>query len=123
MPLKVFGWYLMPLLRYGAWCEQVIMMPSYVNIEAMWMKVLWLIPGPPWEVAHRSAKERTPERWWWELGGVLEPVQASPVIIEDNCFIGSRCIVEGAHIEKKPCWALRGHHQSTRIIDVVVQNR
>jgi 2,3,4,5-tetrahydropyridine-2-carboxylate N-succinyltransferase len=36
------------------------------------------------------------------IGGVLEPVQAAPVIIEDNCFIGSRCIVvEGVHVGKE----------------------
>ena len=54
------------------------------------------------------------------IGGVLEPVQASPVIIEDNCFIGSRCIVvEGVRIEEE---AVLGANtvitQSTRIIDV-----
>ncbi len=54
------------------------------------------------------------------IGGVLEPVQASPVIIEDNCFIGSRCIVvEGVHIEKE---AVLGANvvltASTKIIDV-----
>jgi 2,3,4,5-tetrahydropyridine-2-carboxylate N-succinyltransferase len=54
------------------------------------------------------------------LGGVLEPVQAAPVIIEDGCFIGSRCIVvEGAHIEKE---AVLGANvvitKSTKIIDV-----
>jgi 2,3,4,5-tetrahydropyridine-2-carboxylate N-succinyltransferase len=54
------------------------------------------------------------------IGGVLEPVQAAPVIIEDNCFIGSRCIVvEGVRIESE---AVLGANvvitQSTRIIDV-----
>ncbi len=54
------------------------------------------------------------------IGGVLEPVQASPVIIEDNCFIGSRSIlVEGVRVEKE---AVIGANvvitQSTRIIDV-----
>jgi 2,3,4,5-tetrahydropyridine-2,6-dicarboxylate N-succinyltransferase len=54
------------------------------------------------------------------IGGVLEPVQAAPVIIEDNCFIGSRSIVvEGVHIEKE---SVLGANvvltQSTRIIDV-----
>ena len=40
------------------------------------------------------------------IGGVLEPLQASPVIIEDGCFIGSRCIVvEGVRVEKKRCLA------------------
>ena len=54
------------------------------------------------------------------IGGVLEPVQAAPVIIEDNCFIGSRCIiVEGAHLEEE---VVLGANTvitaSTRIIDV-----
>jgi 2,3,4,5-tetrahydropyridine-2-carboxylate N-succinyltransferase len=54
------------------------------------------------------------------IGGVLEPVQAAPVIIEDNCFIGSRCIVvEGVRIGAE---AVLGAGvtitQSTRIIDV-----
>ncbi|MBN8704181.1 MAG: 2,3,4,5-tetrahydropyridine-2,6-dicarboxylate N-succinyltransferase, partial [Bacteroidetes bacterium] len=54
------------------------------------------------------------------IGGVLEPVQAAPVIIEDGCFIGSRCIVvEGAHIGKE---AVLGANVvitgSTKIIDV-----
>jgi len=54
------------------------------------------------------------------IGGVLEPIQASPVIIEDNCFIGSRSIVvEGVHIGKE---AVLGANvvitKSTRIIDV-----
>ncbi len=54
------------------------------------------------------------------IGGVLEPLQASPVIIEDGCFIGSRCIVvEGVIVEKE---AVLGANvvltQSTKIIDV-----
>jgi 2,3,4,5-tetrahydropyridine-2-carboxylate N-succinyltransferase len=54
------------------------------------------------------------------IGGVLEPVQASPVIIEDDCFIGSRCIiVEGVRVKKG---AVLGANvvitQSTKIIDV-----
>lgn len=54
------------------------------------------------------------------IGGVLEPVQAAPVIIEDNCFIGSRCIVvEGAHVCRE---AVLGSNTvitgSTHIIDV-----
>jgi 2,3,4,5-tetrahydropyridine-2-carboxylate N-succinyltransferase len=54
------------------------------------------------------------------IGGVLEPLQASPVIIEDGCFIGSRCIVvEGVKVEKE---AVLGANvvltQSTKIIDV-----
>jgi len=54
------------------------------------------------------------------IGGVLEPVQAAPVIIEDNCFIGSRCIVvEGVRVEQE---AVLGANvvltMSTKIIDV-----
>jgi 2,3,4,5-tetrahydropyridine-2-carboxylate N-succinyltransferase len=54
------------------------------------------------------------------IGGVLEPVQAAPVIVEDGCFIGSRCIVvEGVHIQKE---AVLGANvvltKSTKIIDV-----
>ena len=54
------------------------------------------------------------------IGGVLEPLQASPVIVEDGCFIGSRCIVvEGVIVEKE---AVLGANvvltQSTKIIDV-----
>ena len=54
------------------------------------------------------------------IGGVLEPVQAAPVIIEDDCFIGSRCIVvEGVRVEKE---AVLGANVvltgSTKIIDV-----
>jgi len=54
------------------------------------------------------------------IGGVLEPLQANPVIIEDNCFLGSRCIVvEGVIIEKE---AVLGANvvltKSTKIIDV-----
>jgi len=54
------------------------------------------------------------------IGGVLEPLQAAPVIIEDNCFIGSRCIVvEGVRVEKE---AVLGANvvltMSTKIIDV-----
>ena len=61
--------------RYGAYISPgAILMPSYVNIGA------WVGAGVG-------------------VGGVLEPVQAAPVIIEDDCFIGSRAIVvEGAHI-------------------------
>jgi 2,3,4,5-tetrahydropyridine-2-carboxylate N-succinyltransferase len=54
------------------------------------------------------------------IGGVLEPVQAAPVVIEDDCFIGSRCIVvEGVRVEKE---AVLGANvvltASTKIIDV-----
>ena len=106
--------------RYGAYLSPgVIMMPSYVNIGA-WvgsgtMIDTWATVGSCAQIGsnvHLSGGVG--------IGGVLEPVQAAPVIIEDNCFIGSRCIVvEGARIGKE---AVLGANvvitQSTRIIDV-----
>lgn len=106
--------------RYGAYLSPgVIMMPSYVNIGA-WvgagtMVDTWATVGSCAQVGanvHLSGGVG--------IGGVLEPVQAAPVIIEDNCFIGSRCIVvEGAHIASE---AVLGANvvitKSTRIIDV-----
>ncbi|HPE98525.1 MAG TPA: 2,3,4,5-tetrahydropyridine-2,6-dicarboxylate N-succinyltransferase [Chitinophagales bacterium] len=108
------------IARYGAYVSKgVIMMPSYVNIGAYvdegTMVDTWATVGSCAQIGknvHLSGGVG--------IGGVLEPVQASPVIIEDNCFIGSRCIVvEGVHIEKE---AVLGANvvitQSTRIIDV-----
>lgn len=85
--------------RYGAHLAPgTILMPSYVNIGAYvdsgTMVDTWATVGSCAQVGknvHLSGGVG--------LGGVLEPLQATPVIIEDNCFIGSRCIiVEGAHI-------------------------
>jgi 2,3,4,5-tetrahydropyridine-2-carboxylate N-succinyltransferase len=106
--------------RYGAYLSPgVIMMPSYVNIGA-WvgagtMVDTWATVGSCAQIGsnvHLSGGVG--------IGGVLEPVQAAPVIIEDNCFIGSRSIVvEGARIATE---AVLGANvvitQSTRIIDV-----
>ena len=106
--------------RYGAYLSPgVIMMPSYVNIGA-WvgggtMIDTWATVGSCAQIGsnvHLSGGVG--------IGGVLEPVQAAPVIIEDNCFIGSRCIVvEGARIATE---AVLGANvvitQSTRVIDV-----
>jgi 2,3,4,5-tetrahydropyridine-2-carboxylate N-succinyltransferase len=95
------------------------MMPSYVNIGAYvdsgTMVDTWATVGSCAQIGknvHLSGGVG--------IGGVLEPVQAAPVIIEDNCFIGSRCIiVEGAHIGKE---AVLGANvvitNSTKIIDV-----
>jgi 2,3,4,5-tetrahydropyridine-2,6-dicarboxylate N-succinyltransferase len=108
------------IARYGAYLESgVIMMPSYVNIGA-WvgsgtMVDTWATVGSCAQIGknvHLSGGVG--------IGGVLEPVQASPVIIEDDCFIGSRCIVvEGVHVGKE---AVIGANvvltQSTHIIDV-----
>ncbi|MBP6183975.1 MAG: 2,3,4,5-tetrahydropyridine-2,6-dicarboxylate N-succinyltransferase [Saprospiraceae bacterium] len=108
------------IARYGAFLERgVIMMPSYVNIGA-WvgsgsMVDTWATVGSCAQIGrhvHLSGGVG--------IGGVLEPVQAAPVIIEDNCFIGSRCIVvEGVRVERE---AVLGANvvltQSTHIIDV-----
>jgi 2,3,4,5-tetrahydropyridine-2,6-dicarboxylate N-succinyltransferase len=106
--------------RYGAFIARgVILMPSYVNIGAFvdsgTMVDTWATVGSCAQIGknvHLSGGVG--------IGGVLEPVQAAPVIIEDNCFIGSRSIiVEGVHIETE---AVIGAGvtitQSTKIIDV-----
>jgi 2,3,4,5-tetrahydropyridine-2-carboxylate N-succinyltransferase len=106
--------------RYGAYiAKNVVLMPSYVNIGAFVdessMVDTWATVGscaPIGKCVHLSGGVG--------IGGVLEPLQASPVIIEDGCFIGSRCIVvEGVVVEKE---AVLGANvvltQSTKIIDV-----
>jgi len=106
--------------RYGSFIAPgVILMPSYVNIGAYidegTMVDTWATVGSCAQIGknvHLSGGVG--------IGGVLEPVQASPVIIEDDCFIGSRCVVvEGVKIEKEAVLGagviLTG---STRIIDV-----
>ncbi|MCL2562141.1 MAG: 2,3,4,5-tetrahydropyridine-2,6-dicarboxylate N-succinyltransferase [Rikenellaceae bacterium] len=105
MPLKTgyaeLGVRVVPhaLARYGAYLAPgVVMMPSYVNIGA-WvgegtMVDTWATVGSCAQVGRRVHLSGGVG-----LGGVLEPVQAAPVIVEDDCFIGSRCIVvEGARI-------------------------
>ncbi len=88
--------------RYGAYISKgVILMPSYVNIGAFvdegTMVDTWATVGSCAQIGknvHLSGGVG--------IGGVLEPVQASPVIIEDGAFIGSRCIVvEGARVGKR----------------------
>ncbi|MCE7039308.1 2,3,4,5-tetrahydropyridine-2,6-dicarboxylate N-succinyltransferase [Dyadobacter sp. CY312] len=88
--------------RYGAYISKgVILMPSYVNIGAYvdegTMVDTWATVGSCAQIGknvHLSGGVG--------IGGVLEPVQASPVIIEDGAFIGSRCIVvEGARVGKR----------------------
>lgn len=106
--------------RYGSYISPgVILMPSYVNIGA------WIGPGTmvdTWATVGSCAQvgAHVHLSGGVGIGGVLEPVQAAPVIIEDNCFIGSRCIVvEGALIGAE---AVLGANVvitgSTRIIDV-----
>ncbi|GDX47690.1 2,3,4,5-tetrahydropyridine-2,6-dicarboxylate N-succinyltransferase [Bacteroidota bacterium] len=106
--------------RYGAYVAGgVIMMPSYINIGAYvdegTMVDTWATVGSCAQIGkhvHLSGGVG--------IGGVLEPVQASPVIIEDHCFIGSRSIVvEGVIVREE---AVLGANvvltQSTKIIDV-----
>ncbi len=106
--------------RYGAHvAKNVVLMPSYINIGAYvdegTMVDTWATVGSCAQIGkgvHLSGGVG--------IGGVLEPLQAAPVIIEDGCFIGSRCIVvEGVIVEKE---AVLGANvvltQSTKIIDV-----
>lgn len=106
--------------RHGSYLSKgVILMPSYVNIGAYvdegTMVDTWATVGSCAQIGknvHLSGGVG--------IGGVLEPVQASPVIIEDGCFIGSRCIVvEGVRVCRE---AVLGANvvltQSTKIIDV-----
>ncbi len=108
------------IARYGSYLAPgVIMMPSYVNIGAYvgsgTMVDTWATVGSCAQIG-----ENVHLSGGVGIGGVLEPVQAAPVIIEDNCFIGSRSIVvEGVLIEKE---AVLGANvvitKSTKIIDV-----
>jgi 2,3,4,5-tetrahydropyridine-2-carboxylate N-succinyltransferase len=106
--------------RHGAYISKgVILMPSYVNIGAYvdegTMVDTWATVGSCAQIGknvHLSGGVG--------IGGVLEPLQAAPVIIEDGAFIGSRCIVvEGVHVGKE---AVLGANvcltASTKIIDV-----
>ncbi|PZR37602.1 MAG: 2,3,4,5-tetrahydropyridine-2,6-dicarboxylate N-succinyltransferase [Azospira oryzae] len=108
------------IARHGSYLAKgVIMMPSYVNIGAYvdegTMVDTWATVGSCAQIGkhvHLSGGVG--------IGGVLEPVQAAPVIIEDNVFIGSRCIVvEGVRIGKE---AVLGANvvltASSKIIDV-----
>ncbi len=108
------------LARYGSFLAPgVVMMPSYVNIGAYvdsgTMVDTWATVGSCAQIGkncHLSGGVG--------IGGVLEPVQATPVIIEDNCFMGSRSIVvEGVHVKNS---AVLGANvvitNSTKIIDV-----
>jgi 2,3,4,5-tetrahydropyridine-2-carboxylate N-succinyltransferase len=108
------------IARYGSYLAKgVILLPSYVNIGAYvdegTLVDTWATVGSCAQIGknvHLSGGVG--------IGGVLEPVQAAPVIIEDGCFIGSRSIVvEGARVEKE---AVLGANvvltMSTKVIDV-----
>jgi len=106
--------------RHGSYIAPgTILMPSYINIGAYvdegTMVDTWATVGSCAQIGknvHLSGGVG--------IGGVLEPLQAAPVIIEDNVFVGSRCIVvEGVHVETE---AVLGANvvltMSTKIIDV-----
>ncbi len=106
--------------RFGSFlAEGVILMPSYVNIGA------WVGPGTmvdTWATVGSCAQigARVHLAGGVGIGGVLEPVQARPVIVEDDCFIGSRCVVtEGVIVRER---AVLGANvvltASTPILDV-----
>ena len=108
------------LARYGSFIERgAILMPSYVNIGA------WVGSGTmvdTWATVGSCAQigRNVHLAGGVGIGGVLEPPQATPTIIEDECFIGSRCIVvEGVHVERE---VVLGANvvltQSTHIVDV-----
>ncbi len=107
-------------VRYGAFVERgAVLMPSYVNVGAYvgagTMVDTWATVGSCAQIGagvHLSGGVG--------IGGVLEPIGARPVIVEDGCFIGSRSIVvEGVHVERE---AVIGANTvltaSTKIIDV-----
>lgn len=106
--------------RYGSYlAPSVIMMPSYVNIGAYvdegTMVDTWATVGSCAQIGKRVHLSGGVG-----IGGVLEPVQAAPVIVEDDCFIGSRCIVvEGVRVcEQAVVGAGVTLTSSTKIIDV-----
>src|SRR5258708_26557557 len=113
------------IARYGSYVAKgVIMMAGYGNsgayVDEGTMVDTWATVGSCAQIGknvHLSGGVG--------IGGVLEPVQAAPVIIEDNCFIGSRAIVvEGVHLETE---VVLGANvvltASTKIIDVTNENR
>ena len=107
-------------VRYGAYVSpSAVLMPSYVNVGAHigagTMVDTWATVGSCAQIG-----EHVHLSGGVGIGGVLEPLQASPVVIEDHCFIGSRCIVvEGVHVEQE---AVLGANVvltgSTKILDV-----
>lgn len=126
IPLKTFtpemGVRVVPhaVVRKGAFVHSgTILMPSYINIGAYvdegTLVDTWATVGSCAQIGkhvHLSGGAG--------IGGVLEPLQASPVIIEDHVFVGSRCIiVEGAHIEESAVLAAGVTITSnTKILDV-----
>ena len=108
------------IARHGSFVAPgVIMMPSYVNIGA-YVDSGTMVDTSATVGSCAPIGKNVHLSGGVGIGGVLEPLQAAPVIIEDDCFVGSRCIVvEGVHVEKE---AVLGANvvltASTKIIDV-----
>jgi len=89
------------IIRYSAFVEKdCVVMPSFINVGARvglgTLVDTWATVGSCAQVGRRVHLSGGVG-----IGGVLEPIQARPVIIEDDCFVGSRCIVvEGVHLEQ-----------------------
>jgi len=108
------------LARFGSYlAEGVVLMPSYINIGAYvdsgTLVDTWATVGSCAQIGKRVHLSGGAG-----IGGVLEPLQAAPVIVEDDCFIGSRSIiVEGVRIEKEAVLGANVVLTSyTRILDV-----
>ncbi len=107
------------IVRHGAHIgKDVVLMPSFVNIGARVgeksMVDTWATVGSCAQIGanvHLSGGVG--------IGGVLEPLQAEPVVIEDDCFIGARSeVVEGVHVERGAVLAMGVFLSSTtKIVD------
>ena len=119
--LEAFGVRVVPpgVIRYGAFCEPgVVVMPGYVNIGAYvgsgTMVDTWATVGSCAQIGknvHLSGGVG--------IGGVLEPLQAAPTIIEDNCFIGARAeVAEGVIVEEGSVLGMGVYiSASTKVVD------
>ena len=96
----------------------VVLMPSFVNLGPMWTRARWWIPGPRWAVCAQIGKG-VHLSGGVGIGGVLEPMQAGPTIIEDGCFIGARSeVVEGCIVREGSVLGMGVFiGQSTKIVD------
>jgi 2,3,4,5-tetrahydropyridine-2,6-dicarboxylate N-succinyltransferase len=108
------------IARYGSYLGPgVVLMPSYVNIGAYVDRDTFI---DTWSTIGSCAQvgKNVHISGGVGIGGVLEPVQALPVIIEDHCFIGSKCMVqEGVHLEKEVIVGARTVlTKATKIVDV-----
>ena len=103
------------VVRYGAYLEPgVIVMPAYVNIGARvgegTLVDTWATVGSCAQIGRRVHLSGGVG-----IGGVLEPPQSLPVIVEDDCFVGSRAVVvEGVRLARGRCWCGRRAHLRPR---------